>query len=334
MADTTALGDGDIDAVAASLIEGPEVDDESDDDVFAAGTDTDAAQNAPEDTEADAEDEGDAGDDADDAGDDDNDDTEDADDDDTAEPLYTVKVNGREQQVPLSELLRGYSGQTAIQQGFREVASARKEVESVYTALQTERQQIAALAQQLQGDPTSLQPPVPPDDNLIERDPIEYMVQRQRYERAHAQYVQTQQALQEQAARNAQQAQQAQQAYLRAQQEQLVRALPGFAKPETAAKLRSELLRTGVEVYGYAPEELRQVMDHRALLILHDAAQYRKLVSGRARAEKQAEMPRTPVIRPGTKASATVGKKATAEKARSAMKKTGSVDDVARFLLS
>lgn len=331
MSDTTAPNSGDIDAVAASLIEieEPEVNDED----TAADADVEAA--APE-IEAEAEDaEADGGEDDDGDGEgDDADEGEDATDDDTAEQLYTVKVNGREQQVPLSELLRGYSGQTAIQQGFREVASARKEVESVYSALQAERQQLAGFFQQLQQGEIPARPPEPPSDALLEKDPIGYLEQRVRYDKEVAKWQQAQQVMQEQSQLMAEQSEQARLAYLQEQQARLVQALPNLGKPETAAKVREDMIRAGVEVYGFSVDELQQVMDHRALVLLHDAAQYRKLMSGKARAEKQATQPRTPTLKPGTKVSATAGKKSSAEKARLAMKRTGDVDSVARFLLS
>jgi hypothetical protein len=80
---------------------------------------------------------------------------------------------------------------------------------------------------------------------------------------------------------------------------------------------------------------LEGVADHRLLRVLHDAAQYRRIVSGKAAVEKQSQQQqRTPVIKPGARPAAQASKNVTTEKAKAQMKRTGSVDDVARFLLS
>jgi len=332
VSDTTAM-DGSIDAVAASLVEGPtpNTNDEPDDELEQSTQDD--AQDQSEGDEQGEADDGDAPDDQDDRGSDDEGDA-DASDDDTAGQLFTVNVDGRTQQVPLAELIRGYSGQAYIQKGMREVADARKETSAVYQALQTERQQIAQFIKAAQENQIDLRPPVPPADELLSRDPIGYMEQRLKYDRALATYQQTQAVRQEMEAKAAEAQSAAQRAYLAEQHQQLTRVIPAFAKPETAARVKQDLISAGTGYYGYAPEELQAVTDHRALLVLHDAAQYRRLMSGKAAAPKETSTPRTPTIKAGTRTSVQGGKRVQSEKAKVQMRRTGSVDDVARFLLS
>jgi hypothetical protein len=325
--------DGSIDAVAASLYEDPtpNTNDEPDDDLEQSPQDD--AQDQSEGDEQGEADDGDALDDDDQGSDDEGD--ADAGDDDTADQLYTVKGDGRTQQVPLSELIRSYSGQIAVNNRLRDVAEARKETSAVYQALQTERQQIAQFIQAAQENQIDLRPPVPPADELLTRDPIGYMEQRLKYDKALVTYQQTQAVRQEMEAKAAEAQSAAQRAYLAEQHQQLTRVIPAFAKPETAARVKQELISAGTGYYGYAPEELQSVTDHRALLVLHDAAQYRRLMSGKAAAPKEASSAsRTPTIKAGTRTSVQGGKRAQSEKAKTQMKRTGSVDDVARFLLS
>lgn len=329
MADTTALNGDDIDAVAASLIDGPPQEDEDTDEDLVQADEADAQD------QSDADD-ADEADEADDADEDEGDDEGDADaDDDTDEQLYTVKVNGRDQQVPLSELLRGYSGQAYIQQGMQQVASARQEVEQVYTALQSERQQLAQFMQAAQTGAIPMRPPEAPNEALLKTDPIGYLEARVQYDKDLAAYQQTQTAMQELQARNAQAEEQARLTYLADQHRQLAQILPAFAKPETAKKVKAELISTGTEVYGYSQEELRGITDHRALRVLHDAAQYRRLMAGRKVEATPAPQrtQQTPTMKPGAKPQASQGKVRQSEKAKAQMKRTGSVDDVARFLL-
>lgn len=328
--------DGSIDAVAASLVEGPtpNTNDEPDDELGQSAQDDAQDQNGGDDAQGDAEDGDGTADDYDEGSNDE--DAADAEgDDDTAGQLFTVKVDGRTQQVPLDELIRGYSGQTHINKGLRDVAEARKETAVVYQALQTERQQIAQFIQAAQTNQIDLRPPVPPADELLSRDPIGYMEQRLKYDKALVTFQQTQAVRQEMEAKAAEAESASQRAYLAEQHQQLTRVIPAFAKPETAARVKQELISAGTGYYGYAPEELQSVTDHRALLVLHDAAQYRRLMSGKAAAPKEASSaPRTPTIKAGTRTSVQGGKRVQSEKAKTQMRRTGSVDDVTRYLLS
>lgn len=330
VSDTTALNGNDIDAVAASLIEGPQKEDDKDEEVLVQPQEDDA-QDQPDATEDDADD----AEQADAAEEDEGADEGEADDveDEPAEQLFTVKVDGRDQQVPLNELIRGYSGQAYIQQGMRQVAEARNEVSQVYSALQAERQQVAQFVQAMQTGQVPMQAPQMPDEALLQRDPIGYLEARVKYDKDLSAYQQAQMAAQELTARQAQADQQTRNAFLVEQQQLLQKAIPALAKPETAAKAKQDLVQAGVEIYGYSLDELREVADHRALRVLHDAAQYRRLMSGKAVAEKRAEQPKTPTIKPGAKVAPQQGKRVQTEKAKAQMKRTGSVDDVARFLL-
>lgn len=326
MDDTTAM-DGSVDAVAASLIEGgPQEEDEQAKELVQS--DEDDAQDQPEAEEADAdevtaEDEDEGADES----------EADAAEEEPAEQLFTVKVDGREQQVPLDELLRGYSGQAYIQKGMKEVAETKQQAAAVYEALMSERQQIAQFAQAMQTGQMPMRPPEPPSEELLAKDPIGYLEARVKYDKELGAFQQGQQAMQELAARQAQAEEQSHRVRLAKEQQLLAQAIPAFAKAETAAKVKQDLLKAGQEVYGFGQEELSAVADHRMLRVLHDAAQYRRLMAGKVAEKQPTQAPKTPVIKPGVKMGEQAGKKAKAEKAKAQMKRTGSVDDIARFLL-
>lgn len=326
MDDTTAM-DGSVDAVAASLIEGgPQEEDEQAEELVQS--DEDDAQDQPEAEEADAdevtaEDEDEGADES----------EADAAEEEPAEQLFTVKVDGREQQVPLDELLRGYSGQAYIQKGMKEVSETKQQAAAVYEALMSERQQIAQFAQAMQTGQMPMRPPEPPSEELLAKDPIGYLEARVKYDKELGAFQQGQQAMQELAARQAQAEEQSHRVRLAKEQQLLAQAIPAFAKPETAAKVKQDLLKAGQEVYGFGQEELSAVADHRMLRVLHDAAQYRRLMAGKVAEKQPTQAPKTPVIKPGVKMGEQAGKKAKAEKAKAQMKRTGSVDDIARFLL-
>ena len=325
MDDTTA-DSGSIDAVAASLIDGPPQEDEQPEDL--EQSDEDDAQDQTEDDDAEPEE---ASADDEDEGADESD--ADVEEEEQAEQLYTVKVDGRDQQVPLTELLRGYAGQAYIQKGMKEVATIKQQVAAVYEALNNERQQIAQFAQAAQTGQVPMRPPEPPSEELLSRDPIGYLEARVKYDKEAAAYQQGQQAMQEVLARQAEAQEQARRAMLAEEHQKLAQVIPAFAKAETAAKVKLDLLKAGQEVYGFELDELRGVADHRMLRVLHDAAQYKRIMAGKATDKQPSQAPKTPVIKPGVKAAPQASKRMKGEKAKAQMKRSGSVDDVARFLL-
>ena len=331
MADTTAP-EGSIDAVTDMLMQEAPAEENQDvaEDDAAEVTDDDQ----PEAVEAEAEELDDVDDDADDTGDEEVDDeAEEADgDEEPASDVFTVKVDGKEQQVTLDDLKRSYSGQAYIQKGMEEAAQSKKQAEQVYQALQEERQKLAATFQQLQTEGVP-QMPSKPSKELMNADPIAYFEQMEAYREGMEQYQQFQQQQQTMTQQQTEAQQRAQQAYLAEQAQLLTQAIPELADPEKGKQMKEQLVQTGVETYGYTPEEMTQVMDARAVRVLADAMKYRQLQKGKGKAEQKAKGAR-PVVKPGVKKSDTTGKVAKQRKAAARMKKNGGVDDVASFLLS
>jgi len=260
-------------------------------------------------------------------------DEEDAEEDeeDSAPDLYTVKVDGKEVQVSLEDLKRGYSGQQYVQKGMQEAAQLRKQAEEAYAALMAERQQVNQVIQQVQQGQL-MSPPKEPDRSLFESDPIGYMEAKLKYDDDLAAYqgqqMQVQQFLQQQSYAE----QQAQQVYLQQELEKLKSTVPEFADPKLATKARDELIRVGSEVYGYQPEEIGMVMDSRAIRVLRDAAKYQAMMRGKKDATKLKTAPKSRPVKGGAKRTDSNVKAVRERKSR--LKQTGSIDDALGLILN
>ena len=252
-----------------------------------------------------------------------------ADEDEPAPPLYTVKVDGKEEEVSLEDLKRGYSGQKYVQKGMQEAAAMRKQAEEVYANLLNERQQISHLLQAAQsGLP---QAPTPPDKSLRDVDPIGYTSAREDYEEAKQAYDAQVYQLQQVAQQQGQAEQYAQRVYLEREMETLKAVVPEFAEPDTAAQARDRLVTMGQEVYGYDPAEIGAVMDHRAIRVLHDAIKYQELMSGKKKAVTKAKPKAKRTVKAGAKKTRS---NADAERqTRQKLKKSGSIDDALSLIL-
>jgi hypothetical protein len=222
----------------------------------------------------------------------DNEDNEDEETDADEKPeTFKVKVDGEEVEVTLDELKRDYSGQKYIQKGMQQAAEARKQAEALFNTLQNERQQFFATVQQVQQQGL-MEPPQRPSEDLLNKDPIGYMQENARYEKQLAAYQQQMAQLQEQAIRQQQLEQQATQVMLQEQAQRLIQMIPEFADAEKANQIKTALVKTGTEAYGFSAEELSGIKDARMVKVLHDAYKWQQLQSGKAQAKKQPAPPK------------------------------------------
>ena len=312
--------DGTIDSVAMSLISNPEPAEEAADLGTEAIEDSEEALDETDTYDSDETDE----------------EVEDEDEEQDQEvagqeELYTVKVDGQEVEVSLSDLKQSYSGQAYIQRGMQDAAAQKKQAEQVYQALLQEREQMSALLNQLQSGEMRTAPK-PPNKDLLKTDPIGYMEQKAAYDDAKAEFDNQQAAIAQAQYQQAQQMQYAQEVNLQQEMGKLAQVIPDFADPDKGGRLKEDLVSYGTRL-GYSAAELGGVTDHRAIVVLHKAMLFDKLQASKGKAVEKASNAR-PVVKPGAKKSSRTTSQKRAKDVQARMKKTGSVDDVASFLLS
>ena len=243
--------------------------------------------------------------------------------------LYTVKVDGKEEQRTLDQLKQGYAGQSAIGRGLQENAQVRKQLDQEKALLQQQQQQFLQLHQQTQNG--GLQAPTPPTRELFESDPIGYMEEKLKYDEAKAQYDQNLFQMQTMQQQNMQAQQEAHQSYLKEQAEVLTQHIPEIADPEKGEVIKNALVKTGMD-YGFSAEEMQGVTDARYVRALNDARKYRDLVAKRKSAQSKGEKAR-PVVKSGAKKRVD-SNAATRKKARQRLKKSGSMEDALSLILN
>lgn len=243
---------------------------------------------------------------------------------------FTVKVDGEDVPVTLDDLKRSYAGQGYIQKRMAENAAKAREVEEVYHAFSQERQMLAHLMQQVQQGQL-VTPPNPPDPAMRERDPLRYMREHDAYTQQRQAYDQQQEQIHAYTQQQSEAQQRALAAYQAEQMRELQARLPEITDPSKGPGFARQLAEVA-QNYGFAPEEVGQVTDHRAILILADAMKWRQSQQMREKATAKAEQAR-PIVRPraGKGPEQSVQRQKAAATQR--MKATGSVDDVASWLI-
>lgn len=248
-------------------------------------------------------------------------DTDEADDEKSEEPVYTVKVRGQEMQVTQSELIKGYSREKDYTAKTDEVAQMRRAVEAEKEQYAARLHAVVQAAQQI--DPILAEGAKTDWAKLAEDDPYEYMVKKAAYDQRVQQMNQMVQErdtlIREQSA-----------ARIRQEEEALLAAKPEWADPETGRAAMQAVRENLVNKYGFKPEEVATISNHRFALVAEDARRYHELL---AKQEKVREKKTTPAPTKSVKPSGKTGpSKADAALKRKA--KNGSFDDKAAYILS
>ena len=244
--------------------------------------------------------------------------------------LHFVKVDGQEKQVTLDDLKQGYSGQEYVQQGMQEVAAQKKEVETVYTALNNERQQMAELYQSIQQNGMQ-SAPVKPTKEMFDADPIGYMQKNLAYEEQMTSYNNQMAQLQQVTQQNSAASQNAHNAYVKEQMQILQKDIPIFADEQKGQQLKDRLVKTGKNHYGYTQSEIEQITDARAIKVLLDAQRYQDIISGKSKAKVKTQSAKS-VMKPGAKKTATPNAKIRSRQSAK-LKETGSIDDAISLMM-
>jgi len=76
--------------------------------------------------------------------------------------------------------------------------------------------------------------------------------------------------------------------------ETLKTEIPGWGD-----ELYGKILKSGVDQYGFKPDEVNAITDHRAIKVLHDAMQYRALKTAKPSVDKRTAPSAPKVVKPG-----------------------------------
>jgi hypothetical protein len=245
--------------------------------------------------------------------------------------LHTVKVDGEELQVPLDELVKGYQRTADYTRKTQALAEQRKAAESDHEAVRSERAHYSQMLGQLQQQIQQSEPQI--DWARLEvENPAEWTRQRVlQQDRLQARH---NIAVEQQRVAGLTQAEQEQATHSRLAEEaqKLSAAIPEW-KDEGVAKSEKAKLVAFAQERGYTADEIGQVLDSRAILLLRDAMRWQEVSQKRASLKPSVAATPKPAIpgsAPRTSAAANV------KRAEERLARTGKVNDAAalfeRFL--
>ena len=241
--------------------------------------------------------------------------------------MFTVNVNGIEQQVTQEELINGYSRQQDYTRKTQELSQQRKTVEeqakevaqrdAIYSQL------LPKMEAQLKGEMAN----EPDWDTLYKDDPVGYVREKQLWDEKKEKLS----AVSAEQERIKQEEIQKQQELIKKQVEygnqRLMELIPEWQNPEVAAKEKAAISEYAIKVLEYTPQEIQQVYDYRALLGLRNAWLNSKTVAATKKKPTQ-KAPARKVARPGTTNRPKTATPVT--KAKQRLAKSGKITDAAK----
>lgn len=242
--------------------------------------------------------------------------------------IFSVKIDGTEVEVTLDELQKGYSRTLDYTRKTQQIAEVRKQAEGELQAVRAEREQYSQLLSALEAQVQQAAQPNIDWDRLYNEDPIEWVRQREvmrdNQDRAAA--------IQSEKQRLSQLSQQEQaqfmQQKLQQEQEALLAAIPDWKDAKKAQAEKALLVEFGQKI-GFTPDELKSVVDHRAVLMLRKAALYDQMMSKRGNIKPVTNNGPRPA-KPG--AAGRVSNSTESVRAQQRVAKTGRVDDAANAI--
>ena len=246
--------------------------------------------------------------------------------------LFSVTVDGKEETWTLEQLKQSASGQSAIRKRLEGAAELRKQLEAQQAQMAQYEQVVLNAFQSLQTG-SNLQPPTPPSDDLLAKDPIGYLEADVRYKKELAAYQQNVAQFEYIQQQNQQRTVQQQQAFVDEQARLLSEAIPEYADPAKREGFARSLIEAG-QRYNFSPEEMAMVQDMRYVLALNDAKKYHDLMAQRNSAKGKAQQkPTKQPIRAGAKKVADPSFTAR-KKVQERLKRTGSIDDAVSLIFN
>jgi hypothetical protein len=250
-----------------------------------------------------------------------------------APPSFRVRVDGQELEVPLPELLAGYSRQADYTRKTTEVANQRKALEAEAAEIRNARDQYAERLTILEKALTETMPAEPDWETLRKENPADYAAlkveHRERQERLAAVKAEGDRVRGEQEREFHQRI-----AAIRQQEaDRLLEAIPEWREEAKAAPEKAKLVEYAASM-GMDADYLDAVTDHRFVVLLRKAQKYDEMqTKGKAAIQEKVAPAAVRPMQPGGRPQNTTNKAKRSEIQRQAdrLERTGRVSDAAKL---
>lgn len=251
------------------------------------------------------------------------------------EPVYTVKIDGKDAQVTLKEALAGYQRNADYTRKTQEVAEQRKQVDAAVAAANQQRDQYGQVLKVI------LERLGPEDGELTadqwnalrQTDPARYATEWTDYQRRAQQReaVKAEQGRLEETKRT--EATAHARTYLDGERQKLVAALPEFGDAVKAPVAMRAVRDYAAKTFGFTEQEMDRAYDHRMIVAISKAQRWDTHLAELSKAKGKIEGARQ-LPAPGARQPAKSAKAQNRDAAQKKFDKTGRIDDAVSLLIA
>ncbi len=262
----------------------------------------------------------------------DEDDDDDEDDDEDPE-LYSVKVDGKTRQVSFQDLLDGYGYQAHNTQTAQQLATERTALETETVEVRQSREAYASALESVESALTAMQPEEPNWEELQEKHPESFAIEHANWQRHEKQVAEVRAEREKVQTEQVEDYTKQLREYRASEAVELLEAIPEW-KDESKMKAGTADVAAYARSVGYSDEEIGQVMDHRAILIMRNAMLFeRSTAKGKAKVGTKGKRPgKGKTLKPGVSHAKKPKATKRAKDARRRLRQTGRVADATDFL--
>jgi hypothetical protein len=197
------------------------------------------------------------------------------------ESLVTVRFDGKSEQIPLREVVKGYQRHADYTAKTQQLANERQQFAAQQQATREERETYAAmlgaLKEQLEGAKE-----IEPDWNAVwTNDPIGYARKRDEWRDKQDKLAAANYELQRLQVIKQQEHAESLKKTVETGRQRMMDLVPAWKDQTTWDSDRQKIVEYAQKVAGYSPEEVAQAYDPRAVVLLHKARLYDELLANR-----------------------------------------------------
>lgn len=261
-------------------------------------------------------------------------DDEESDEDDSENPILFTLEDGTE--VTSDEAKRGYLRQADYTKKTQALAEQAKQVQQAYQSREQERQ---TLAENLNLALSVVEPQLADLartdwSRLAQTDPYEYTEKRALFEQAQERYNALSSQAQQIVTQQQQESQAKRQRAIAQESEKLKMAMPDFADPNKARKLKGEITEYAMSL-GLSEGEAKSISDHRLILVLEKARKFDEMSNGSLTAAKK-KLSKTPkrALKSGNPKTKGQRQETARNQQMQKLRSTGKLDDAVALIMN
>ena len=250
--------------------------------------------------------------------------------------LFDITVNGKQQKVSLNELKEGYSKGSDYTKKTMELSEQRRSLDTELDTISKDKEAVKQMREDYMNKLQVVEQNLQTEDNidwvkLAQEDPTDYAVKKAEYDRKKELLENVQKERQRINQEQRKEQEKIYQNHIINEQKKLVSAMPVFGDEQKANKLMEDIGQFALK-QGYSEQEIRMIVDHRAVKTMHDAMKYNQLLEKKGLRDKKIKPVNRVVSSEGKNNTRSTDKQLRVNDRMKQLKKSGNVKDAQKVL--